>query len=311
MSVTAPFADSRVLEDSALMAVLGLRWDNAPSGDLYYAPDSARLVPLGLASVDSGGQFRLTSDGLALARGLRLREQLLISDDVLEVVLSRAGRAHGKATGWIAGITSTDLVYIEMVPQPRTTPEQPRLAPEAFTEMITQGPWTGIPQDLRRRLGMYAKQHGARIYLGAPRMSGAQMPEHLRTHRLRAARHAAATWNDLCRDHRVLALTEPGGDHTQPAGLLFHHAGRDVRLSRDPQGRPHAEVVTGPTAVTGDYWTGHRFDYAVAVMCADLYATPCAHGLGTGRDSCPGCDATAEAFQRTHGSLLAPMPPLT
>ncbi|MGW1496655.1 hypothetical protein [Streptomyces sp. NPDC002402] len=281
LSPTAPFTDANALEDSALLAALG-----NSSGNVH-APDGARLVSIGLATVNDKGHYFLTEDGHAAAQGLRQRERLLISDAALKVIGN--GRAHGKATGWIAGVTSSRRAYIEMVRLPHTTPE-------TFDDLVTRGTWYGLRFQLCSRLGIHAEHEGARIYLGYASVSGAS----------RAAEHADNVWNDLCRDHRVHGIHPPSTVYTAPTGLLFHYASRHVLLSRDEHGRPRAEITNGPDV--GRSWTGHRADVAMKAMCSSLYGTPCAHGCVTGRDSCTGCDATAEAFENTHGTLLGPMP---
>ncbi|MCP9209598.1 hypothetical protein [Streptomyces cucumeris] len=131
---TKVFTDADTLEDSALLAALEV------ASGIVHAPDGARLVAQGLATVDEErGHYFLTADGRAAAEALRERERLILPDDYLEIILSLSGRAKHKVTGWITGITTMGRPYIERVRLPHTSPE-------AFHESIYTGStWVGIP----------------------------------------------------------------------------------------------------------------------------------------------------------------------
>ncbi|MEU9405518.1 hypothetical protein AB0E08_07425 [Streptomyces sp. NPDC048281] len=118
-----------------------------------------------------------------------------------------------------------------------------------------------------------------------------------------------AVWSDLNTFARVAddSPTRGGDTYTTPTELVFHYASRDVRLTRDESGAVHATITDGPG--TGrDWWSTAGAGEAVKAMVRDLYGVPCAHGYGTGHDSCPGCDATEEEFEDRHGGALGQMP---
>ncbi|MEE1737092.1 hypothetical protein PUR49_11375 [Streptomyces sp. BE147] len=298
-SATAPFTDADALEDSALLAAL----DNG-TGNVH-ALDGARLVEGGLVTADEPGHYHLTEDGYAVARALRAREAALIPDDTLKIILSCAGRATAKRTGWITGLTFAHRPYIEMVRLSDTSPE-------AFDGMVDKGStWADIPFQIFSQLNhRYADHDGARIYF-------AFEPGTYDHDRFTAMEHAGAVWADLCGEEAGLRVgqEEAGGDRTvylPPSALLFHHNGRDVRLTLTPSHRYHVEIISGPD--TGRTWNGHRADAAVKAMARTLYGSPCPDGYGTGRDSCPGCDASAETFENQHpvrGAMPGSRPALT
>jgi hypothetical protein len=118
---------------------------------------------------------------------------------------------------------------------------------------------------------------------------------------------ADAVWNDLGDGARVADVSPvtDSKNHTAPTALLFHYASRDVRLARNEHGDIHAEITAGPG--TGRMWSGLTAEEAVKAMVVDLYGTPCADGYGTGRDSCPGCDASGEQFEERYYGRLGAM----
>jgi hypothetical protein len=124
-----------------------------------------------------------------------------------------------------------------------------------------------------------------------------------------ARQMADAVWSDLRNDARVAddSPTRGGDIYTEPTELVFHYASRDVRLTRDGFGAVHATITAGPD--TGrDWWSTAGAEEAVKAMVRDLYGKPCADGYGTGRDSCPGCDASAEDFEDRYAGRLGAMP---
>jgi hypothetical protein len=312
--IAPPFTDADALEDSALLKALTVK-----SGNVH-APDGARLVAQGLAWVDEErGHYFLTDDGRAAAEALRAIERDLITDDMLTVIDQYgSGRAQHKATGWIAGATLYEQrVYIERVRLPHTSP---------YTFGSTLHKWTNLRFQMFSKLGIHAEIEGDRMYFGALRPSRRgdtpQLgePDEERSERVTAGQHADAVWADLCasgpgtslRVAPVRADGEPG-TYRDPAALLFHYASRDVRLSLDEHGRYRVVISNVNAPHYGHGWTGHRADVAVKAMVRDLYGTKCAHGYGTGRDSCPGCDATAEAFEEQHpvrGAMPGSLPAL-
>ncbi|MEJ8654707.1 hypothetical protein WKI65_43415 [Streptomyces sp. MS1.AVA.3] len=314
-TATAPFINADVLEDSALLAAL----DNS-SGMIdppldRGEPGGPRLVSMGLATVDEKGYHFLTEDGRASALALREQERLLIPDDVLNIILGLAGRATGKRTGWISGVTTFgQRPYIESVRLPHTDPQY-------FEDSLNRGAtWVNIPTQVFNKLGGYAEREGTHIYFAPPfRPSFAPAveptvpgtPFTADRDKVSAMQHADAVWNDLCDESAGLRVgqIDAGGDRTvymPPAARVFHHCSRDVRLDLDEHGRYRAEIVAGPD--TGRTWTGHRADIAIKAMSRGLYGTHCAHDYGTGRDSCPGCDATSEEFEDRQGTLRGAMP---
>ncbi|MGW1436785.1 hypothetical protein ACWD7M_16240 [Streptomyces griseus] len=300
-TTTAPFTDADALEDSALLAAL-----DTPHGNVH-APDGARLVESGLATVDEVGHYYLTEDGYDVARLLRADERALVPDDTLKIILSRSGRAHGKRTGWIAGLTMSHRPYVEMVRLPHTSPEM-------FDDMVNKGSaWVDISFQIFSQLDhRYADRDGARIYLAFE--PGAYGRDHWA-----AVEHADAVWADLCTEGPGAALRvaqeSAGGDpavYLPPSALIFHHNGRDVRLTLTPAHRYRVEIISGPD--TGRTWDGHRADVAVKAMARTLYGSPCPDGYGTGRDTCPGCDASSETFDDQHpvrGAMPGSRPALT
>jgi hypothetical protein len=306
-TATEAFTDADALEDSALLAALEVK-----SGNVH-APDGARLVAQGLATVDEErGHYFLTDDGRAAAEALRERERLIIPDEYLDVVLSLAGRAHSKASGWIAGFTLMGRPYIERVRLPHTSPEQFHQANH------TGSTWVNIPFQIFSKLGGYAEQDGARIYFAPEfRPSWAPEPEHtipgtpfpLDRDAVSAVGHADAVWADLCDQSpgapfrtAVIDADGPRDEYRPPVAWIFHYFSRDVRLDLDDHGRYRATVTDAPDAGWATpnppaVWTGHRADVAVKAMARALYGTRCSHDYGTGRDSCPGCDHTAELFE--------------
>ncbi|MFI0967147.1 hypothetical protein ACH4S8_38035 [Streptomyces sp. NPDC021080] len=120
---------------------------------------------------------------------------------------------------------------------------------------------------------------------------------------------ADAVWADL-RDCARVADVSPTRDsdtYTEPTEYAFHYASRDVRLSQDESGAVHATITAGPD--TGRDWRStDGAEEAVKAMIRDLYGKPCADGYGTGRDSCPGCDASAEQFEDRYAGRLGTMP---
>lgn len=304
-----PFTDADALEDSALLAALEVK-----SGNVH-APDGARLVAQGLAMVDEErGHYFLTPGGRVAAEALRDRERLIVPDHYLKVILSLSGRAKSKVTGWIAGITTMGRPYVEHVRLPHTSPE-------AFHQAIHTGStWTNISFQIFSKLGGYAEQDGARIYLARefrPSWAPEPEPEHtipgtpfpLDRDAVNALGHADAVWADLCNQEAgapfrtaVINADGPRDIYMPPAAWIFHYHSRDVRLDLDEHGRYRAAATPAPDAgwdipPAAAIWTGHRADIAVKAMARALYGTPCAHGYGTGRDSCPGCDHTAELFE--------------
>jgi len=118
---------------------------------------------------------------------------------------------------------------------------------------------------------------------------------------------AGAVWNDLNTLPRVADVSPAtaGNTYTAPTALLFHYASRDVRLTRNEHGTVFATIADGPGE--GRAWDGNTAEEAVKAMVRDLYGVPCAHEYGTGRDSCPGCDATEEDFENRYAGALVPL----
>ncbi|QDN94941.1 hypothetical protein FNV58_01015 (plasmid) [Streptomyces sp. RLB1-9] len=305
VTIEPPFTDADALEDSALLKALEVK-----SGNVH-APDGARLVAQGLAWVDEErGHYFLTDDGRAAAEALRDIERDLITDEMLEVINQcGGGRAQAKATGWIAGVTQFEQrVYIERVRLPHTSP---------YTFSTFDG-WTNLRFQLFSKLGIHAEIEGNRLYFGALRPSRRgntpQLgePDEERSERIHAGQHADAVWSDLCNQEAgapfrlaVIDADGPRDVYMPPAAWIFHHFSRDVRLDLDEHGRYRVTVTAAPdagwdTPPAAAVWTGHRADVAVKAMARALYSTKCAHGYGTGRDSCPGCDYTAELFEERY-----------
>jgi hypothetical protein len=302
-TIAPPFTDADALEDSALLKALEVK-----SGNVH-APDGARLVAQGLATVDEErGHYFLTDDGRAAAEALRAIERDLITDDMLAVInQDGSGRAQAKATGWIAGVTQYEQrVYIERVRLPHTSP---------YTFGSTLHKWTNLRFQMFSKLGIHAEIEGDRMYFGALRPSRRgntpQLgePDEERSERVTAGQHADAVWSDLCNQEAgapfrlaVIDADGPRDVYMPPVAWIFHHFSRDVCLDLDDHGRYRVTVTDAPDAEWATpnppaVWGGHRADIAVKAMARALYGTRCAHEYGTGRDSCPGCDYTAELFE--------------
>lgn len=109
-------------------------------------------------------------------------------------------------------------------------------------------------------------------------------------------RHAAAMGD------AVASMYEPGGERAIPGehGGAFRYAGRAYSLTSFPSppfDTPWAVGLLVPMGATPPLgpdmviWKADTRHAAIKAMATAMYGQPCPHEYGTGRDSCPGCDA--------------------